>query len=227
MKMMKQFKNILFICLMLPLTVSAQTAALPDSVEKNTVTFQKVESEASFPGGDPAWKIFLIKNLRANIPADNGAPVGKYTVIVLFVVGSDGTVSNIKAITHLGYGMEDEAKRIIEMSGNWKPAEQNGRTVNAYRKQPITFIIKQDGFDIHSGVPYTLFTGFDNEITVDIKRVSPGNLTLMITKGSIIQTTDGRIIARINSPGRVIITVYNKKNDKQLGAASFEVKPQN
>lgn len=122
--------------------------------------------------------------------------------------------------------MEDEVVRIIEKSGNWTPALQNGKAVNAYRKQPVTFVVDEDGFEVNSKVPYTLFAGIDNEITVNVKRVSPANVNLMITKGNIITTVDGKFIARLTQPGRVTITVYNKKNDKELGAASFEVKKQ-
>lgn len=221
---MKKLLFLIFSLFLLSTGSFSQTA--PDTVKGNWPRFTEVEVEASFPGGLPAWKTFLVKNLKANVPADNSAPVGKYTVIVQFVVGKDGAVSGIKALTNFGYGMEDEVVRIIEKSGNWTPALQNGKAVNAYRKQPVTFVVEEDGFEVNSKVPYTLFAGIDNEITVNVKRVSPANVNLMITKGNIITTVDGKFIARLTQPGRVTITVYNKKNDKELGAASFEVKKQ-
>lgn len=214
-------------CLMLSVTLHAQVLPSADSAMVKSATFTEVQVEASFPGGLAAWTNFLVKNLKANVPANNGAPIGKYTVMVQFVVGKDGVISNIKTLTNFGYGMEDEVVRIIEKSGTWMPAVQNGRLVNAYRQQPITFLVEEDGFVVNSKVPYTLFAGIDNEITVDVKRISNSNINLMITKGNIITTLDGRFIARVTQPGRVTVTVYNKKNDKELGAASFEVKKQN
>ena len=219
-------KTLLAIYLLLPVMSFSQAAAAPDSVKTDGPRFEKVEFEASFPGGDEAWKKFLVKNLKAAVPADNNAPIGKYTIIVQFVVGKNGAVSNIKALTNLGYGMEDEVVRIIEKSGSWAPALQNGKAVNAYRKQPVTFIVEDDDIEVNSKVPYTLFAGIDNEISVNVRKVSPGNLNLMITKGNIITTLDGRFIVKLTQPGRVTITIYNKKNDKELGAASFEVKKQ-
>lgn len=224
---MNPAKALVIFCLFICATVHAQVPPSIDSVTINPKVFTRVETEASFPGGDPAWRTFLMRNLKTAIPVDNGAPIGKYTVEVQFVVGKDGAVSNIKALTNWGYGMEDEVIRVIERSGSWSPAIQNGKTVNAYRKQPITFLVEQDNFKVSSKVPYTLFAGIDNEITVDVKRVGNSNINLMITKGNIITTPDGRFFAKVNQPGRVTITVYNKKNDKEIGTASFVVKAQN
>jgi protein TonB len=95
-----------------------------------------VEIEAKFTGD---WKRFLEKNLNPNVPVDNGAPTGNYTIEVQFVVDIDGTVSDIKPLTNLGYGMEQEAVRVLKKATKWEPAVQNGRQVKAYRRQRITF----------------------------------------------------------------------------------------
>jgi protein TonB len=106
--------------------------------------FEKVEIEASFKGGESAWRKYLERNLNANTPVDNGAPEGTYTVIIQFVVDRDGTISDVKPLTKRGYGMEEEAMRVIKKGPPWEPAIQNGRKVKAYRKQPITFIVTGD-----------------------------------------------------------------------------------
>jgi protein TonB len=105
--------------------------------------FEKVEVEASFPGGDGAWRKFLERNLRGDVASEGGAPSGTYTVVVQFVVDKEGNVSDVKALTSHGYGMEDEAVRVIKKGPQWKPAIQNGRNVKAYRRQPITFQIEE------------------------------------------------------------------------------------
>jgi len=95
-----------------------------------------VEIEAKFTGN---WEKFLRNNLRGEVPVDNGAPVGDYTIEVQFVVDVDGNVSDIKPLTNLGYGMEQEAVRVLKKATKWEPAIQNGHKVKAYRKQRITF----------------------------------------------------------------------------------------
>jgi N-acetylmuramoyl-L-alanine amidase len=103
--------------------------------------FEKVEVEAEFPGGSQAWTGFLERNLNTQIPVTKRAPIGTYTVIVQYVVGTDGSISDVKAKTNHGYGMEEEAVRVIKRGPRWTPAIQNGRPVNAYRRQPITFYV--------------------------------------------------------------------------------------
>jgi protein TonB len=104
--------------------------------------FDKVEIEAAFPGGDSKWRQYLERNLNANVPVDNNAPEGTYTTVVQFVVDKEGNISDVRAMTNHGYGMEDEAMRVIKKGPKWTPAVQNGRQVKAYRKQPITFQVQ-------------------------------------------------------------------------------------
>lgn len=101
--------------------------------------FDKVEIEASFPGGDAKWRRYLETNCNGQVASDNGAPEGTYTTVVQFVVDKEGNISDVRALTNHGYGMEEEAMRVIKKGPKWTPAIQNGRQVKAYRKQPITF----------------------------------------------------------------------------------------
>ena len=107
-------------------------------IEENIIE-REVTIEASYLGGTGAWRSFLERNLRGDVPVQNGAEPKNYTVIIQFVVDKDGSLSDIKALTKIGFGMEDEAIRVIKKSGKWRPAILNGKEVKAYRKQPITF----------------------------------------------------------------------------------------
>jgi N-acetylmuramoyl-L-alanine amidase len=115
-----------------------------NKADDNNVIFEKVEIDPSFPGGETAWKKYLERNLYSSVAAHNNAPSGEYTVYIQFVVHSDGHVSDIKALTNHGFEMEEEAIRIINKSPRWIPAVQNGRNVNAYKKQPIDFVVGKD-----------------------------------------------------------------------------------
>lgn len=112
----------------------------PKTDDENKI-FTKVEVEAIFPGGDIGWRRYLERNLNAQVPIENSAPEGSYTVIVKFIVSKNGAISDVQAETSLGYGMEAEAIKIIKKGPAWTPAIQNGRSVNAYRRQPITFLV--------------------------------------------------------------------------------------
>src|SRR5215471_19408072 len=142
-------KSFTFAILCVFLFFSLQLFSQPGQVDSTDLkVFEKVDIDASFPGGEQEWKKFLQHNLRANVPVDNGAPAGKYTVWVQFIVDKEGNVTNLKPLTNQGFGMEEEVLRILKLVPKWTPASQNGRYVRAYRKQPITFIVEIDGLSL-------------------------------------------------------------------------------
>lgn len=95
--------------------------------------FQKVEIESDYPGGRIAWQRFLNKNLRF-------PPVEEVqgTVVVQFIVGKDGSVSDVEAVSGPDE-LRGEAVRVIKKSGKWTPAIQNGHQVISQKRQPIIF----------------------------------------------------------------------------------------
>lgn len=109
---------------------------------KTDSVFTRKMQEATFPGGEDGWRNFLRTNLNANVPAENNAPSGKYTIIVKFIVNPDGTLDDVKAESDPGFGMVNEAIRVLKKSAKWQPAIKYGRYQRAYRRQPITFLIE-------------------------------------------------------------------------------------
>ncbi len=131
----------IIICLALICSCGLSSFAQNETDDADIV-FTKVEKDAQFPGGLADWKQHLINYLNADIPVVNGAPPGSYTVIIKFIVSKDGSISKMEAETNNGFGMEKEVMRVILLSKSWTPAMQNGRTVNAYRRQPVTFVVQ-------------------------------------------------------------------------------------
>ncbi len=120
-----------------------QVVEAPKVVEEDKV-FTKVEIEASYPGGPGAFKKYLEKNMNGQVATDAGAPEGTYTVVVRFIVDKSGNISDVTPETSVGYGMEQEAMRVIKKSPNWTPAQQNGNSVKAYRRQPFSFVVSPE-----------------------------------------------------------------------------------
>jgi hypothetical protein len=104
-------------------------------------TFTKVEIEASVKKDE--WIKFLQKSLQPFIEkaAANGAPIGTYTVQVRFIVHTDGSISNIETLNDPGYDLAKSVREIMINSPKWNPGLQNGKPVNSYHTQPITFVI--------------------------------------------------------------------------------------
>lgn len=123
---------------MLPEVVMVGYSDQSTSAESEKI-FEKVESEPGFPGGNEKWKEYLQMNCKSTVATDNGAPEGKYTVLVQFMVDKEGNIGDIRPLTNHGYGMEPEVIRIITKGPKWIPAVQNGKKVRAYKKQAVTF----------------------------------------------------------------------------------------
>jgi periplasmic protein TonB len=102
--------------------------------------FTTVQVPARYPGN---WENFLRRNLNEQTPVDNGAPPGRYTVTMKFVVDKDGKVSNVQALSSNGYGVEEEAARVLKKAV-WEPAIQGGYKVKAYHTQVIVFIVPEE-----------------------------------------------------------------------------------
>ncbi len=124
-----------------PAKIDEGKGIIEENKNKEPEIWTSVEVDAKFNGN---WEKFLIKNLNPNVPVDNSAPPGVYKVVVQFVVDLDGNISDIKALTNNGYGMEQEAIRVLKRATKWEPAFQNGTHVKAYRSQPITFQVTEE-----------------------------------------------------------------------------------
>jgi periplasmic protein TonB len=115
------------------LTTFSQSA-LKDSSQ----VFNKVEVDAAFPGGDLAWKEYVTKAIMKHIKQLERSNITG-TCIVRFIVDKKGNVSAVEATTLVGSTLAEIAVNAIKNGPKWIPAIQDGRYVNAYRYQPVTF----------------------------------------------------------------------------------------
>jgi protein TonB len=61
------------------------------------------------------------------------------TVIVNFIVGKDGTISDITVLRSPHKLLSDEAIRAFKLMPKWVPGKQKGEAVNVSYTQPIFF----------------------------------------------------------------------------------------
>lgn len=127
-----------------PVEKSTGVVEAPKAEEDYDKVFTVVQIAAEFPGGLPAWTKYLERNLNRDLPVENGAPPGKYTVVVSFIVSKTGAISDVVAENDPGYGTKAEAIRVITKGPSWKPAVQNGRNVIYRHRQSITFQVSEE-----------------------------------------------------------------------------------
>ena len=103
-----------------------------------------VQFPAEFPGGQKGWINYLERSMNRDLPISKGAPIGKYTVVVSFIVDKEGNLSDIKAENNPGYGTAEEAVRVIKNGPKWIPATQNGVNVIYRHRQAIVFLVSNN-----------------------------------------------------------------------------------
>lgn len=138
MKPLSKISSILILSIIFCLSnVQAQTKTeAKDLLSDSAAVYSKVETEASFPGGNEAWSRYLSKVLMDNINKFKKSDYG--TCIVRFIVNTKGQLSDVQATTMKKSRLAKVAVEAIENGPRWNPAQQNGKFVNAYRLQPIT-----------------------------------------------------------------------------------------
>jgi periplasmic protein TonB len=105
--------------------------------------FDKVETEASFPGGDEAWVKYVSKAVTRHMKKLVRAGA-EGTCLVRFIVDKNGNVSDATAISMQGTLLAEICVKVISDGPKWIPAFQFGKKVNAYRIQPIRFKMPAD-----------------------------------------------------------------------------------
>ena len=112
---------------------------IDEGIVENKV-FVSVEEMPIFPGGEQALFKYLGDNIEYPDKAYNQGVKGK--VYIEFIVDKDGKITNVHVKKGIGYGCDEEAKRIIERMPNWKPGKQRGRPVKVQYVIPINFNIR-------------------------------------------------------------------------------------
>ena len=108
-----------------------------ETPQKEEVIFQVVEQMPEFPGGMQKALEFLGKNIKYPVAAQEAKIEGR--VIVQFVVGRDGSVSDAKVMRGVNPELDAEAVRVVSIMPNWIPGKQRGKAVAVKYTMPIMF----------------------------------------------------------------------------------------
>ena len=151
---MSKMKNIFIVILILSFVTcfGQNNSELKEDVKliKENTTDTKNESHYNqiFTSVDvPAQPSFGMNSFRQYIASSFRLPeVDKTTigrVITKFTVCEDGSICDIQVVNEspIGIGLAEEAKRILNIYGNWKPAVLNEKAVNSYYTLPISIQI--------------------------------------------------------------------------------------
>ena len=102
--------------------------------------YDEVETLPIPSGGMEGWSSYLSANLGYPTTARRKGIEG--TVIVAFIVNTDGTVSDFELLKGIGGGCDEEAIRIVKNSPKWTPGMQDGKAVRTLMRLPINFTLE-------------------------------------------------------------------------------------
>jgi len=99
--------------------------------------FMKVEISAEFPGGPISFGKFLGENIQYPEYAKKNKVDG--IVYVHFIVGNDGTISDLKIYKGIEESCNNEVLRVMKLSPKWIPARQKAKFVRQRMIVPVRF----------------------------------------------------------------------------------------
>ena len=123
------------LCLM---TANAQKTVVSQS---NQNVYDQVEEMPEFPGGMPALIEFLQTNIKYPKDAIKQEVGGR--VMVMFVVETDGSISNVRVARKVFPSLDEEAVRVVKTMPKWKPGKEKGRLVRVNYTLPVVFSINK------------------------------------------------------------------------------------
>ena len=105
--------------------------------EKADAIFDVVETQPNPPGGMSGWNKYLSDNLKYPTQARRMGVEG--SVILVFVINTDGTIQDVEVLRGIGGGCDEEAIKIVKNAPKWEPGKQRGRAVRTRMRLPIKF----------------------------------------------------------------------------------------
>ena len=99
--------------------------------------YDVVEQMPAFPGGNAKLMNFIYENKKQQTDA-NGNKI-KGSVVVAFVVETDGSISNVGVRYSTNHELDKEAIRVVNSMPLWIPGRNNGEKVRVRFSVPFNF----------------------------------------------------------------------------------------
>lgn len=96
-----------------------------------------IQQPPQFPGGEKALMEYLTRQIR--YPAEARANGVQGIVAVVFVVGRNGAISDVKVVKRVSKEIDEEAVRVVEGMPNWEPGRLHDEPVAVRYTLPIRF----------------------------------------------------------------------------------------
>lgn len=109
----------------------------PKVEEEQPMNIAMVEQKPQFPGGEAEMYKWLGANIVYPPAAAEEGVSGR--VVVEFVVGKDGSITNVRVVRPRHPALDKEAVRVVKAMPKWIPGRNNGQPVKVTYTLPVTF----------------------------------------------------------------------------------------
>ncbi len=120
-----------------PLNSGTSNSSSKTNLPNKDGIYEAVEVAPMPQGGMAGWNNYLAANLTYPTSARRMGIEG--TVVVGFIVDTDGSISNIEILRGIGGGCDEEVIRIVKGAPRWTPGLQNGKAVRTFMRLPLSF----------------------------------------------------------------------------------------
>ena len=134
-------KTTLLKMLLLAMLASHTSTFAANEQKLNQPKVKGVITQASFPGGINKFYEYLKKSTVYPIQATKNNIEGK--VNVKFSVDNNGSLIKVGVVKGLGFGLDEEAVRLLKSSPKWTPAKQDGKAIRAEYAIDMNFALKK------------------------------------------------------------------------------------
>lgn len=119
------------------ITIKEEVIAEPKVEDEQPMNIAMVEQKPEFPGGEAEMYKWLGNNIVYPSAASEEGIQGR--VVVEFVVGRDGSITNVRVVRPRHPALDKEAVRVIKSMPKWIPGRNNGQPVKVTYTLPVSF----------------------------------------------------------------------------------------
>ena len=122
-------------------TIKVYAKTNREILDQNEI-FTIVDQMPRYVYGEQGLAEFISHNIRYPTEARQEGVEGR--ILCSFIVGTDGTISNIEVVEGLHPQLDNEAIRVLGLMPRWNPGENGGEKVNVKCFLPIDFAIDEE-----------------------------------------------------------------------------------
>jgi len=217
--------TLLIFCVFCSIVGSGQTekVLVPDAHAPSSNVYTYVEK---MPRAGYNFQEYISKNIHYTDSAVEYRIQG--SVFVKFVVNEDGSISDCIVKRGIGWGLDEEALRVVKSFPRWEPGTQNGKAVKVYFMLPIEFKLRNNDVKkdtIGQLPPSGVYTYVDKMPAVGYDYQEYLSKTIVYPYNARKKNIEGRVIVRfiVNEDGSISDCKVVKSAEPSLDAEALRV----